>query len=192
MALANLNPPQSRRLAVGILTGTVLLVALVVALPVWLLHRYYNEAIADNAGKLERYARIAGTRPEVAKQLEAMRAKEPRRFFLRSGAAALSAAEAQEAIRTIVEGQGGKLISIQPPTSKEEGRYRQIASSVQIQANIFALRKILNAVETNVPYLFVDNLSVRTQVPPGHRPQPGAEPEMFVTFDVIGYALTGN
>ena len=116
---------------------------------------------------------------------------EPRRFFLRSGAAALSAAEAQEAIRTIVEGQGGKLISIQPPTSKEEGRYRLITSSVQIQANIFALRKILHAVETNVPYLFVDNLSVRTQVPPGHRPQPGVEPEMFVTFDVIGYALTG-
>lgn len=191
MALATLNPQQGRRLAVGILAAVVLAVALAVALPVWLLHRYYNEAIADNAGKLARYSRIAATRPEVAKQLEAMRSKEPRRFFLRSGAAALSAAEAQEAIRAIVEGQGGKLISMQPPTSKDEGRYRQVTSSVQIQANIFALRKILNAVETNVPYLFVDNLSVRTQVPPGHRPQPGNEPEMFVTFDVAGYALTG-
>ncbi len=191
MALATLNSPQSRRLAVGLLAAAALAVALVVALPVWLMHRYYNDAIADNGGKLERYSRIAATRPEVAKQLEAMRAKEPRRFFLRSGAAALSAAEAQEAIRTIVEVQGGKLISIQPPTSREEGRYRHIASSVQIQANIFALRKILHAIETNVPYLFVDNLSVRTQVPPGTRPQPGNEPEMFVTFDVIGYALTG-
>jgi general secretion pathway protein M len=191
MAFATLNPPQSRQLAIGLLVAAVLAVALVVALPVWLMHRYYNEAIADNAGKLERYARIAGARAEVAKQLEAMRAKEPRRFFLRSGAAALSAAEAQEIIRGIVEGQGGKLISIQPPTSKEEGRYRQITSNVQIQANIFALRKILHAIETNVPYLFVDNLSVRTQVPPGHRPQPGNEPEMFVTFDVAGYAVTG-
>jgi general secretion pathway protein M len=192
MAAATMNAPQSRQLAIGLLVGAVLLVALVVALPVWLLHRYYDEALADNAGKLDRYSRIAGTRAEVAKQLEAMRSREPRRFFLRSGAAALSAAEAQEAIRGMVEGNAGKLISMQPPTSKEEGRYRQITSNVQIQANIFALRKILHAIESNVPYLFVDNLSVRTQVPPGHRPQPGAEPEMFVTFDVSGYALTGS
>jgi len=192
MPAGTLNPPQSRRLAIGLLLGVVIAIALVVTLPVWLLHRHYDEAIADNAGKLDRYSRIAGTRPEVAKQLEAMRSKEPRRFFLRSGAAALSAAEAQEAIRGIVEGNGGKLISMQPPTSKEEGRYRQITSSVQIQANIFALRKILHAIETNVPYLFVDNLAVRTQVPPGHRPLPGNEPEMFVTFDVAGYALTGS
>ena len=191
MAFTTLNPPHSRRLAVGLLAGVLVVIALAVALPVWLLHRYYDEAIADSAGKLERYSRIAGTRQEVARQLEAMRAREPRRFFLRPGAAALSAAEAQEAIRGIVEGNGGKLISMQPPTSKEDGRYRQITSNVQIQANIFALRKILHAIETSVPYLFVDNLSVRTQVPPGYRPQPGNEPEMFVTFDVAGYALTG-
>jgi general secretion pathway protein M len=189
---ATLNSPRTRQLAIGLLVGVLIAIALAVALPVWLLHRHYDAAIADNAGKIDRFSRIAGTRPEVAQQLEAMRSKEPRRFFLRSGGAALSAAEAQEAIRAIVEGNGGKLISMQPPTSKEEGRYRQITSNVQIQANIFALRKILNAVETNVPYLFVDNLSVRTQVPPGHRPQPGAEPEMFVTFDVMGYALTGS
>lgn len=41
-----------------------------------------------------------------------------------------------------------------------------------------------------MPYLFVDNLSVRTQVQPNFRPQPGAEPEMFVVLDVSGYALT--
>ena len=80
---------------------------------------------------------------------------------------------------------------MQAPTSRDEGRYRQITVNVQLTANIFALRKILNAIETNTPYLFVDNLTVRTQVPANFRPRPGAEPEMFVQFDVSGYALTG-
>lgn len=192
MALANMNPKHSRRLAVGLLIAAVVLIAAAVAIPIWLLHRQYDVALADNAGKYDRYRRIAGTRPELAKQLEAMRAKDTRKFFLRSGAAALSAAEAQEAIRSLVEQSGGRLITMQAPTSREEaGRYRQVSVNVQLTANIFALRKILHAIENSTPYLFIDNLQVRTQVPPNHRPQPGAEPEMFVSFDVSGYALTG-
>ena len=42
------------------------------------------------------------------------------------------------------------------------------------------------------PDVPVDNLTVRSQVPGNFRPQPGAEPEMFVQFDVSGYALTGS
>jgi general secretion pathway protein M len=191
MSLATMNPKQSRHLAVGLLIAAVVVIVATVATPIWLLHRQYDVALADNAGKYDRYRRIAGTRPELAKQLDAMRAKDTRKFFLRSGAPALSAAEAQEAIRALVEQSGGRLITMQAPTSRDEGRYRQVSVNVQLTANIFALRKILHAIENNTPYLFIDNLQVRTQVPPNHRPQPGAEPEMFVSFDVSGYALTG-
>lgn len=193
MALLTMNPTQSRRLAVGLLVAAIVVIVAAVAIPIWLLHRQYDAALADNASKYDRYRRIAGTRPELAKQLEAMRVKETRKFFLRSGAAAFSAAEAQEAIRALVEQSGGRLITMAAPTSREEGgRYRQVTANVQLTANIFALRKILHAIENNTPYLFIDNLQVRTQVPPNHRPQPGQEPEMFVSFDVSGYALTGS
>jgi general secretion pathway protein M len=191
MPLAALNAPQSRRLAVGLLLAAIVLVAAAVAVPLWLLHRQYDVALEDNAGKYDRYRRIAGMRPELAKQLDAVRAKDTRKFFLRSGAPALSAAEAQEAVRSLVEQSGGRLITMQAPTSRDEGRYRQVSVNVQLTANVFALRKILHSIENNTPYLFIDNLQVRTQVPPNHRPQPGAEPEMFVSFDVSGYALTG-
>lgn len=191
MAFSSMPPARSRRLAIALAVLAVVAIVAAIALPVWMVHRHYDAALAESSDKLARYGRIADTRPEIAKQLEAMRAKEPRRFFLRSGAPALSAAEAQEALRAIVEGNGGRLITMQPPTAKEEvGRYRQISVNVQLQANIFALRKILHAIENHVPYLFVDNLSVRTQVQPNFRPQPGAEPDMFVVLDVSGYALT--
>ena|SRR2546423_32045 len=188
-ALAAMNPSQSRRLAVGILVAAIAMAAAIVVAPVWMLNRHYNEALADYTGKLGRYARIAGTRSDVAKQLEAMRAKEPRRNFLRGPTAPLAAAETQEAIRAIIERSGGKLITMQPPVTKDDGRYRAITVNVQLTANIIALRAILHAIETNVPYLFIDNLSVRSQVPGNFKPNPGSEPEMFVQVDVTGYLI---
>jgi len=190
MALANLEPKQSRRLAVALLAGLVLIVVAAVGIPVWLLQRHYDTSLADYADKLERYRRIAATRPEAARQLEALRSKDTRRFFLRSGAPALSAAESQEVVRQLVESSGGRLISLQPPVVKEEGRYRQVSVNVQITANVFAMRKILHAIESHTPYLFIDNLVVRSQVPGNFKPAPGGEPEMFLIFDISGYAFT--
>lgn len=191
-AISTMNPEQRRRLALAILAALALAVVLVIALPVWMLNRHYDEALADTVNRIERYSRIAGTRPAISKELDAIRAKETRRYFLRAGAAALSGAEAVEAVRALVESSGARIITIQAPTSRDDGRYRQITLNVQLTANIVALRKILGAIENNVPYLFVDNLVVRSQVPATFKPQPGVEPEMFVQFDISGYALTGS
>ena len=192
MALEPMNPQQSRRLAVTLLVLVVALVVAAIGVPVWMLHRYYDASLGETVDKLERYKRVAATRPEVTKQVEALRNKDTRRFFLRSGAAALSAAEATQAVQALVEGSGARVISLQAPAAKEEGRYRQVTVNVQMTANIFALRKILHAIESHTPYLFVDNLLVRSQVPGNYRPGPGGEPEMFVQFDVYGYALTSS
>ncbi len=192
MALAAMNPVQSRRAAVGLLLAALVAIVVVITLPFWMLHRHYDVALADSSERLERYSRIAATRPEIAKQLEAMRGKDTKKFFLRSGAPALSAAEAQEMLRSLVEGGGGRLITMQAPVAKEEGRYRHITVNMQLTANMQAVRKILNAIETSVPYLFIDNLKVTSQVPGNFRPQPGAEPEVFVQLDVTGFALVGG
>lgn len=192
MNLRSLSPEQSRRLAIGILVGVILLALAAVAIPVWLAHRHYDKALAEMTDRLDRYRRIATTRPEVVRNLEAVRAKEARRFFLRPGGSALSAAEVQEAVRQIIEANAARLITMQVPASKDEGRYRQVVVNVQLTANIQSLRKILHRVEAGTPLLFVDNLMVRSQVPSTFKPGPGAEPEMFVQFDVYGYSVTGS
>lgn len=192
MPFASLPPERSRAVAVGLLLLLLIIVGAAIAIPVWMMHRHYDVALEDSASKYDRYRRIAGTRPAVAKEVEAMQAKDPRKFFLRSGAAAFSAAEEQEALRALIEQSGGRLITMQSPTAKEDGHYRQITVNVQLTANVVALRKILYAIENNTPFLFVDSLQVRTQVPPNFKPLPGTEPEMFVMLDVTGYALTGT
>ncbi len=187
-----LESGRSRQVALALLVVLLLAIGGAIAVPVWMLNRHYDTALTDALGKLDRYRRIAATRPALARQLEAMRSRDPRKFFLRSGPPALSAAEAQEAIRSIVESGGGRLITMQAPASKEEGHYRHVTVNVQLTANILALRRILAGIDGHVPFLFVDNLMVRTQVPSNFRPNPGVEPEMFVQFDVSGYAPPGS
>jgi general secretion pathway protein M len=186
------GPERSRRMALGLLVLAVVIVIAAIAIPVWLLNRHYSSALQANASMLERYRRVAAIRPQAARDLELMRAHDPKRMFLRSGAAALSAAEAQEALRTFIEANGGRLITMQAPSTRVDGRYRQVTVNVQLTANIIALRKILGAIESRTPYLFVDNLMVRSQVPANFKPGAGAEPEMFVQLDVTGYSLEGG
>ena len=192
MALASMNPQQSRRTAIVVLIAAVLLIVVPLAGIVWYVNHYYDVKLAEKHDRIERFQRIASTRAAVARQLDAMRARETRKFFLRTGATALSAAEAQEAVRSIVESSGGKLITMQAPSSREEGRYRQITVVVQLTANVQALRRILHTLESNMPYLFVDNVTIRSQVTGQHRSAPGQEPEMFVSFDVSGYTPLGG
>ena len=192
MPLAPMNAKQGRQLAILLLLVAVVVAVGIVAVPTWMAHRHYDKALAESSDRLARYQRMASTRPLLARQLEALRGKDTARYFLRSGAGALSAAQAQEALRGIIEQNGGKLITMQSPVIRDEGRYRQITVNVQMTASAMALRRILNAIETNVPFLFVDNLMVRTQVQSNFKPAPGAEPEMFVSLDATGYAQIGT
>jgi general secretion pathway protein M len=183
---------RSRQLALGLLLLALVVAIAALVVPAWIFYKRYDRELVDRRDKLARFTQIAATRADIARQLEAMRAKDARRFFLRSGASALSVAEAQEIIRGMVEAAGGRLITMQALPAKDEGRYRQVSAQVQLAANIQALRRILHTIESNVPVLFVENLTVKTQVPSNFRPAAGAEPEMFVSFDIHGYSLSGS
>jgi len=184
-------PPEKRRkAALGFLLACVAAAVAVVALPLWFAHRHYDEALDDIDRRLLRYERLAAARPQLQQKLESVRALGSRKYFLKASAPSLAAAEIQERVRQFVEGNGGRLISVQVAQPREDGRFRQVTVTVQANANIIATRKILHDVETSEPYLLVESLMVRAQVPPGFKPAPGFEPEMFVQLDVSGYAIS--
>lgn len=185
-------PPEKRRkAALGFFWAGVALVIALVAVPLFLAHRHYDTALDDIDRRLVRYERLAAARPLLQQKLESVRALGSRKYFLKASAPSLAAAEIQERVRQFVEGNGGRLISVQVAQPKEEGRFRQVTVTVQANANIVATRKILRAVETSEPYLLIEALMVRAQVPPGFKPAPGFEPEMFIQIDVSGFAITG-
>ncbi|MEO8740802.1 MAG: type II secretion system protein GspM [Casimicrobiaceae bacterium] len=187
-----LDPKQSRALAVALLFVAVFLALAVLLAPFLLMHRHYNQAIDSAQDRLERYRRIAAQGPELQKALEALREKQGRRFYLKNTASNLAGAEMQDLVRAAVENNGGRITTIQIVATRDDGSFRQIGVNLQLFATTANLQKILYAIETQQPYMLVENLTVRPlNAFRGFKPAPGAEPEVSVLLDVSGFAYPG-
>jgi general secretion pathway protein M len=191
MKLYTLPARQQRMLALALLALTLLVAASLIALPAWWLHRRYDDSLAEMQAKLVRYLRVAGMRDDLQAQLQLLRGElASSNHYLKSSSPPLAAAEVQELVKGIIEAQGGKLNSLQVLPPKEEGRWRQIPVNVQLTATLGSLKNMLYALESARPYLFIDNLTVRTLTTFNPR-APVTEPELSVAFDLWGYAPKG-
>jgi general secretion pathway protein M len=189
-AIAKLPPRRRRALAIALFVAAVAAVLAVLFVPLYLLHKHYDDKIAEFSDRIERYRRIAAQAPEYRKALDTMRAKDGRRFFLKNTAPNLAGAELQEQVRTAIESNGGRITTSQNQGPKDEGRFRQITVSVQFFASSPALQKILYTLESQPPYLSVENITVRPlNAFRGFKPAIGQEPEVNVQLDVAGFAL---
>ncbi|HEX6137165.1 MAG TPA: type II secretion system protein GspM [Casimicrobiaceae bacterium] len=187
--VARLSPSRQRALAVALAIAAVVAVLAVVLGPVVLLHRHYDNAIADTSDRLRRYQRIAAQAPELRVALEAMQLRDGRRFFLRNTATNLAGAELQELVKAAIENNGGRITTSQNTSPREDGRFREVGVNVQFFASTPALQKILLAIETGQPYLIVNNLTARPlNAFRGFKPAPGQEPELNVQLDVGAWA----
>lgn len=188
--IGKLPPPRQRLLAVALLVVAVVLVLAALLGPLLLLHKHYDDTIAELTDRIERYRRVAAQAPEYRKALEVMREKNGRRFFLKNTAANLAGAELQEQVRNAIETNGGRITTSQNQGPRDDGRFRQIVVTVQFFASTPALQKILLAIEAQPPYLTVENMTLRPlNAFRGFRPAPGQEPEINVQLDVAGYAF---
>ena len=180
---------RQRALALLLLIAAVAIVLAVVLGPVILLHRHYDRAIAETSDRLRVYERVAAQAPQLRAALAAMDRRNGRRFYLANTAANLAGAEVQELVKAAIESNGGRITTSQNTTPREDGRFREIGVNVQFFATTPNLQKILMAIETHVPYLIVDNLTVRPlNAFRGFKPAPGQEPELNVQLDVGGWA----
>ena len=92
-------------------------------------------------------------------------------------------------IKAAVENNQGRITVIQNTAPKDDGRFRQIGVNLQLFATTPNLQKILYALETQQPYLVIDNLTVRPlNAFRGFKPTAGNEPEVSVLLDAVGFA----
>jgi hypothetical protein len=188
--LGKLRPSQSRALAIALLFTAILLALVILLLPIVMLHNHYDNAIASLSDRLERYRRVAAQAPEYRKALDAMRERDGRRFFLKNTAPNLAGAELQELVRGAIEGNGGRITTSQNSVVKDDGRFKQIGVNVQFFSTTPNLQRILHALETQQPYLVVENITLRPlNAFRGFKPAPGQEPEINVQLDVAAFSL---
>jgi general secretion pathway protein M len=187
---SRLSPSQQRALAVGLLLLAVIAALLVLVGPIVLIHRHYDAAIEDTANRLGLYRRVAAQAPDLRAALDVMKLKDGRRFFLRNTAPNLAGAELSDLVRAAIENNSGRITTSQSPAPREEGRFRQTFVTVQFFATTPSLAKILAALDTQLPYVVVDNLTVRPlNAFRGFRPAVGQEPELNVQMDVSAWAF---
>ena len=184
-----LPPTQSRALALALLALALLLGLTLLLAPFVLLHRHYDAAISALEDRIEVYRRVAAQSPQLKRALEALRAKDGRRFFLHNTAPNLAGAELQDLVRAAIENNGGRITTLQTAQPREDGRYRQVGINVQLFATTPNLQKILYTLETDAPYTLVENVTVRPlNAFRGFKPAAGAEPEVNVQLDVVAFA----
>lgn len=187
-----LSKNQSRGLAIGLLILFLAIGGLLLFIPVNMSHRYYDQSLDSMADYLGRYRHVIATHAEVQSALDQVKNKNGRQHFLRNTGAALAASEIQETAKSLIEVNGGKLVSMQVVPFKDDGGYRRVTVNVQFISNMSTLRKTLYAVETVQPYLLLDNVSIRSQANTLNKGAPVTEPELIAQFDVSGYALVAD
>lgn len=187
-----LSKNQSRGLAIGLLMLFLTIGVLLLFIPIKMLHRHYDQSLDSLADYLGRYRQVLATHAEVQSALDQVRQKNGRQHFLRNTGVALAASEIQETAKSLIEANGGKLVSMQVVPFKDDGGYRRVTVNIQFISNLPTLRKILYAVETVQPYLLLDNVSIRSQANALNKGAPVTEPELIAQFDASGYTLVAD
>lgn len=187
MATRNLRP-----WAFIILAALVTFIIAAFAVPAWLAHQHYDDHLERMARQLRGYTALNQSRPLLQQSLETLKTRNPQKLYLKGTTPALMSAELQDMVKAIIESSGGRILSVQNLPNKEDNGHKQVGATLQTSINTPNLRRALYALETNTPYLFVENLTVRSQVGPGFKPPPGFEQELFVQLDVIGYSASAS
>lgn len=163
-----------------------------------------DTAIEERRDELARYRRLIATLPNLRAELEQVRSNEDfKAFYFEASTPALAGAELQQKVQEIVNAAAGRLISTQLlPEQKDESPPR-VRIRAQIQGSTDTLTDVLYAIEEARPFLFVDQVSVRSSARAdlpdrvsrrARRTRAGVDPgaELTVRLDIFGFALGGG
>ena len=194
-----LSPVQSRAVAVALLFAVLAIAFSAIVLPLW--HGYLQQQaeLEHYRERIERLSRVAAHRDAFAEQLQQLAGRRVlSRYVLSQRSETLAAAALQEQLKGIVEGSGGRLTSTRTMPAQRAGGFLKVSVSARMSVDTDALRQVLYDLESNVPYLMVDELSVRSRrsrrATHGPRsrttPTPLVRGQLDVRFDLSGFMLT--
>ncbi len=106
--------------------------------------------------------------------------------FLEGGVPAIIGANLQKKLKTIIEANGGNLVSTHAIAGNVDDAHPKVTIKVHMQVDMKALQAVLYNLTTNKPFLFTDNLLIqRRQISSRRNNRNSGLVE--VRFDVIGY-----
>ena len=185
--IEKLDKKQQRHLAIGILAGLVIAIALITAGPVWVANATRQATLDDAHERLQRYQQIAERDQELLPQYESLlRKQRSAGNHLRSETSAVAGAELQRLVKTITGKNKARILSTQLlPVSEEQG-FLRVALKVRLQGELPAILQSLYDIETDDVYMFVDDVAMRDTLS-GRPQQNGRLRPMDAEFELVAY-----
>ena len=184
----NLSASASRGAAVGILIGISAALWFIIVQPTIISFFEHRESIAQSQEMLAKYRGIASTRADLDSSLRKLRAaQETEDRLLTGGSTQLVGAKLQNSLKESIETNGGTLTSMQVMTGREEEGFFRIPIAVTLTSTIEPLEKIIYTIETQNPYLFIENLVIQTNQGFTEASDDEQARNLQVHFDVYGY-----
>jgi general secretion pathway protein M len=165
---------------------------------------HLSARIEQSEDQLVRYRRMIQTLPDLRAELEEVRANETfKAFYFNAPTPALAGAELQRKVQDIVTAANGRLISTQILPGPPDESPPRVRVRTQIQGSTETLLDVLYDIEEARPFLFVDQVSVRSSARPQQpardprgrairRPPVNPAGELTVRLDIFGFTLGGG
>jgi general secretion pathway protein M len=162
--------------------------------------RGYDDAIASMEDQIVRYQRMLRTLPALEAELQQVRSNEDvKAFYFDAKTPSLAGALLQGQLQDIVKASGARLISTQILPADRDDHPARVRIRTQMQGETDALFNVLYRIEQARPFLFVDQLSVRStarsfirrpaRIRPRFPVRMAQQGQLTVRLDVFGFAL---
>ena len=156
----------SRLLAIALLVLLVAGAYLMGINPLVASYRANEVAIAEAQALLGRFGSMATGQHDLEQRVEELtelHASEP--YYLTRETDALAAVELQNRVSEAINKNGGTIRSIQPLPSEKEDEFQRVTLRVQLTTTIESLFHIVYELETTQPFLFLDNVEIKSRPP---------------------------
>jgi general secretion pathway protein M len=196
-------PPERRRLAGGCvalwgLTSLIpLLLVAAILLPWWQRLQSLDGQYEQGLDQLQRYQQLVATLPALRRELASEQANDEfKAFYFDAETPALAGARLQSEVQEMVRSAGARPISTQILPANQEEQPPRVRIRTQLQGTTDELLDVLYRIETARPFLFVDQMSIRSTTPRARTVRRGVARgprqevgQLTVRLDIFGFIL---
>jgi general secretion pathway protein M len=161
-------------------------------------HLEYGNEISDLSAQLGRFERVAAQKRQYESLLQSLEErKSDENLFLEGGDFNEAAAEMSERLGLMIgihAEESCQIVSRQPVRPRVQERFEKVTVNVRMRCGIEDFTKVLYALETTVPLVIADEVTV---IKPRSRrransPANSAETSLDIRFNMSGYLSKGN
>ncbi|MFC1605855.1 type II secretion system protein GspM [Pseudomonadota bacterium] len=188
------QPGNSRLTAILILVIVLLVVYLTCFHWFILRHLEYSAEIDELSGQLGRYQRVAAQRAEYETLLQGLQdRRSDENLFLEGNDFNEAAAGMSERLSQMISIQAEdscQIVSRQPVRPRVQERFEKVTVNVRMRCGVEDLKKVLYALETGVPMVIADEVTIikpRSRSRRSRNQEPETGQPLDIRFNMSGY-----